>query len=232
MTELDWDAATEPQEMLRLLKDSGRASDRNLRLFAVACCRRIWDVLTDEAARGAVEVAERFADEEATAEELELAADAVCDRHTELEEELDQAEVYPAETVRLFNALEAAWLATRDDFRFGIGGIWGNVDWARKKDGAEYPALCGLLRDIFGTPHRRPIAADPSWRTPAVVALAQAAYDERQLPSGYLDRARLLVLADALEEAGCDDAGLLQHLRGEGPHVRGCFAVDVVLGKS
>jgi hypothetical protein len=64
------------------------------------------------------------------------------------------------------------------------------------------------------------------------VALAQAAYDDLILPAGTLDSARLLLLADALEDAGCADADLLGHLRGEGPHVRGCWAVDLVLGKT
>jgi hypothetical protein len=89
----------------------------------------------------------------------------------------------------------------------------------------------GLLRDIVGNPFR-PASVSPAWRTPQVVALAQAAYDQRALPSGHLDIARLAVLADALEDAGCDNAELLGHLRGEGPHVRGCWAVDLLMGRS
>jgi hypothetical protein len=64
-----------------------------------------------------------------------------------------------------------------------------------------------------------------------VPRLARAAYEERHLPPGRLDAARLAVLADALEEAGCADAGLLDHLRGLGPHVRGCWAVDLAFGR-
>jgi hypothetical protein len=89
--------------------------------------------------------------------------------------------------------------------------------------------VLGLVRCVFGNPFR-PLAVVPAWRTPAAVALARAAYDERHLPSGHLDAARLLVLADALEEAGATDAQLLGHLRSAGPHVRGCAAVDAVLG--
>jgi hypothetical protein len=63
------------------------------------------------------------------------------------------------------------------------------------------------------------------------VSLAQAAYDERNLPSGHLDNARLAVLSDALEEAGCTDADILSHLRSPGLHVRGCWALDLVLAK-
>jgi hypothetical protein len=88
-----------------------------------------------------------------------------------------------------------------------------------------------LLRDICGLSPFRPITLSPAWRTPTVLALAEAAYDHRQLPSGHLEGERLAILADALEEGGCDHAELLQHLRGPGPHVRGCAALDAVLGR-
>jgi hypothetical protein len=61
--------------------------------------------------------------------------------------------------------------------------------------------------------------------------LAQAVYEDRELPSGHLDAARLAVLADMLEEAGATDPQLLTHLRSAGPHVRGCHALDALLGK-
>jgi hypothetical protein len=91
-----------------------------------------------------------------------------------------------------------------------------------------------LLRCIFGNPFRS-ITLLPvilAWNDGTVVKLAQAAYEERHLPSGTLDTGRLAVLADALEEAGCTDTDILGHLRGPGPHVRGCWAVDPCLGKS
>jgi hypothetical protein len=62
-----------------------------------------------------------------------------------------------------------------------------------------------------------------------VLKLAQAAYDDRRLPSGLLDNTRLAVLSDALEEADCIEADILCHLRGSGPHVRGCWVVDLIL---
>jgi hypothetical protein len=71
-----------------------------------------------------------------------------------------------------------------------------------------------------------------AWHGGAVVKLAQAVYDERELPSGHLDAARLAVLADLLEEAGATDPQLLGHLRSPGPHVRGCVVVDVLTGRS
>jgi hypothetical protein len=87
-----------------------------------------------------------------------------------------------------------------------------------------------FLRDLFDNPFR-PVTLSPGWRSPVVQGLAQAAYDEREQRAGPLDNARLAVLADALGEADCTDALLLGHLRGPGPHVRGCWAVDLLLGK-
>jgi hypothetical protein len=99
---------------------------------------------------------------------------------------------------------------------------------------AELQAQCHLLRDIVGNPFRPLLPINPSlltWNGGLIRALAQAAYDDRLLPSGQLDPARLGVLADALDDAGCTDAELLEHLRGEGPHCRGCFAIDLLLGQ-
>jgi hypothetical protein len=81
-----------------------------------------------------------------------------------------------------------------------------------------------LLRDIFGNPFR-PVAPEPSWRTSTVVALAEGIYTDRAFD-------RLPILADALQDAGCDNADVLDHCRGSGPHVRGCWVVDLVLGKA
>ncbi len=81
-----------------------------------------------------------------------------------------------------------------------------------------------IINDIFGNPFR-PVAFDPSWRTTTAVGLARQVYEAR-------DFAAMPILADALEDAGCADADVLAHCRGDGPHVRGCWVVDLVLGKS
>jgi hypothetical protein len=99
----------------------------------------------------------------------------------------------------------------------------------------EEVGQCDLLRDIVGNPFRVPPPIDRAWlcwNDGTIPRLALASYEERSLPAGVLDTVRLSVLADALEDAGCADADLLGHLRGSGPHVRGCFALDAVLGKS
>jgi hypothetical protein len=105
---------------------------------------------------------------------------------------------------------------------------------AGARRGQEREAQCALLRDVFGPLPFRPVALDPAWLAwhgGAVKRLAEAVYEERELPSGHLDAPRLAVLADMLEEAGCSDAHLLGHLRGPGPHVRGCFAIDALSGR-
>jgi hypothetical protein len=97
----------------------------------------------------------------------------------------------------------------------------------------EQSFQCDLLRDIFGNPFRRIVfcSAWLSWNDSIVVRLAQAAYDDRILPAGTLDNTRLLILADALEEAGCTDEQILTHLRSGGEHYRGCWVIDLLLGK-
>jgi hypothetical protein len=88
---------------------------------------------------------------------------------------------------------------------------------------AESAAHCNIIRDIFGNPFR-PIFFSPAWRTDSAVALARQMYDSR-------DFCAMPILADALQEAGCDSEDILAHCRGDGPHVRGCWVVDLVLGK-
>ena len=85
-------------------------------------------------------------------------------------------------------------------------------------------AFVPLLRDIVGNPFR-PAAFDPSWRISTAVALAEGIYADRAFD-------RLPILADALEDAGCGHPDVLAHCRGDGPHARGCWVVDLVLGKA
>jgi hypothetical protein len=88
---------------------------------------------------------------------------------------------------------------------------------------SEAEAHNQLVRDIFGNPFR-PVTFDPTWRTTTAVQLTQGIYDSR-------DFSTMPILADALQDAGCDNADILDHCRRPGPHVRGCWVVDLVLGK-
>jgi hypothetical protein len=82
-----------------------------------------------------------------------------------------------------------------------------------------------LLREIFGNPFR-PVTFDPTWRTSTAVAIARGMYESR-------DFSAMPILADALEDAGCDNADILTHCRDEKQvHVHGCWVVDLVLGKA
>jgi hypothetical protein len=201
VTEGEWLGCTDPAAMLNFIQD--RASDRKLRLFAVACCHRIWDSISEWCCRQAVTVSERYADNRASYEQLEaafMAAEWTCNR------------VRP-EGLQTSHALDAARLAAHPETRgladgtataAAMAGAGSREDfWQRYAK--EQAHLCILLRDIFGNPFR-PVTLVPavlSWNAATVVRLAQAAYDERHLPAGTLDTGRLAVLADALEEAGC-----------------------------
>jgi hypothetical protein len=84
--------------------------------------------------------------------------------------------------------------------------------------------LCGVVRDLFGNPFR-PVTFDPSWRSPTATAVALHMYDDRAFDA-------MPVLADALQDAGCEAHDVLEHCRRTGEHVRGCWVVDMVLGKA
>jgi hypothetical protein len=242
LAEADWAQSTHPHRLLDYLGDG--ASARKQRLCACACVRRVWNLLPDERSRVAVEVAESLADGAAGPAERETAwrgAAAALDGLRPAEDaEMPAASL---EWARAFATAAAFWTVALpedvgrdcDPTREASGGSAGAVDMipsaAGAKPAAEFPVQAALVRDVFGNPFR-PVALSPAWLNwngGTIPNLARAAYEARVLPAGTLDPARLGVLADALEEAGCTDAGLLGHLRGPGPHVRGCFAVDLLL---
>ncbi len=327
MTEQEWMTSEDPAAMLaqgeasRSLGSSWpHVSDRKLRLFAVVCCRQVWHLLTDPRSRKAVEIAERFADGEATEGEM-------------------QAALAKAITVSRTTDQNPLWMPARaceDMNGVNLGSLLRN--WQADSDVVP-PVGAALLRDIVGNPCR-PVTIAPeepgdpfaaldllnsarkhpervylqrSCLTPTVLSLVQAAYEERPgrwfcVKHGPVDRAktyraeggghghtdcwqkveirddgsldpfRLMLVAEALEEAGCTSEDLLRHLRGwercpvclgdggytedtggwdqsdnpieqwvtcecmgptrntgwialRGQHVRGCWPLDLVLGK-
>ena len=192
-------ACTNPQTMLEFLR--GRASDRKLRLFACACCRRIWGLLAAEPLRQAVGAAERFADGLSGWDELEEAS-ARAERAELPQRQEGRGRPHPAGAA-LGAARMAALLACSDvaaraaEYASAAVGYttaptMTSLLW-RAAVAAERRSQAALLRDAFGNPFR-PTALDPTWLTPTGVRLGQAAYEEPQLPSGELDTARLLVL--------------------------------------
>jgi hypothetical protein len=237
MTEAEWLTFTDLEVPLRggldqLVEHARRPlSQRKLRLFLLACVRRVCHVFRDRRSLFAVDTAEQFADGLMTWEES-IAADEQVNNPPN--PDCLEPNTWPPQQSPGYCAIEAlahAGNCTIDCFTALQGAGWAQGALGEDAEAAETVAQAAILRDIFGNPFR-PAAISPAWQTPAVVALAQAAYDNRILPAGALASARLAVLADALEEAGCADAELLGHLRGPGPHVRGCWALDLVLGKS
>jgi hypothetical protein len=208
-----------------------KASGRKLRLFAVACCRNIWAYLRDERSRRAVEVAERFADGTASREELARAQwDA---RAAALETHSLGASA--ASDAAAGGGPWGTFTSVPHDASGEVAMVSvGDVDdpsvdagtWENRAD-QESCRQAVLARDVFGNPFHPMPGLDPcwlAWNAGTVRKVAQAIYEERRFED-------MAVLADALEEAGCADRALLSHLRGPGPHVRGCWALDLVLGK-
>jgi hypothetical protein len=237
MKEQEWLACDDPDVLLRDLSGKlqnqrsryrvdwlafGKGTlDRKFRLFACACWRRAWSHLPDERHRQAVEVAERYADGLATRDELRRVTDA------------EWAVFRATQPTRRYEAHDASWAASRvaeEVVRFAFPDQRNDHDQhpaAHVLRSAESSAQADLLRDPFGNPFH-PVSLTPALMTPDVLKLAQGAYENRLLPSGVLDNSSLAILADALEEAGSDDTELLGHLRGLGPHVRGCHVVDLL----
>lgn len=207
MTPQDWLACEAPDQMLLFL--TAAASDRKLRLFACGCCRRLGDLLPEGPSRHAVEASERFADGEINADELQ--------RHWAIVRRLvagDEARTGG------WNRLTKAEMEARDATRSGAWSAAHSVVADSHHD--ERQAQCDLVRDIFHPFH--PMASQPAWFTEEVKSLTQEMYRERifgQMPT----------LADALMKAGCQAADILDHCRGSGPHVRGCWVIDLLTGR-
>jgi hypothetical protein len=191
-----------------------QALDRKLRLYAVAECRRIWLLMTHLESRRSVEAAEAYADRLITRKEMEAAREGSAPYIRD--SNVTRAEYAAASVAR--GAMTLHWIV--DLVRRAILEAQPPVYRAADELNSE---SIGLIRCIFGNPFR-PVTFDPRWRTSDVLGLARAIYDDRAFD-------RLPILADALMDAGCGDEQVLGHCRGDGPHVRGCWVVDLVLEK-
>jgi hypothetical protein len=233
MTEATWVESVDPFQMLTFLK--GKVSDRKLRLFAVACVRRVlssarvrkhYTFLRGET-QIELDVAEQVAD--GLLDEQKL----VAVRHSRTWTFLS----YTTEPV----AYDAAWVSTRQAAEyFGAAfppadrcpsgnRFYGPKNWRPQKraEARESEQQCCLLRCMIKNPFRATPILNPAWlawNDQTVVRIAEAVYDERAF-------ARMPILADALEDAGCDNTDILNHCRGPNVHMRGCWVVDLILGK-
>jgi hypothetical protein len=224
MTEAEWLACDDLPRLIKCQRHQGK--DRQLRLFACACARRAWDRL-DGTAREAIELAERFADGAASGEELEVAYG------TALEAWADAGHAWMAVVgtgLAVLNQSASRAALYVSDHAPEVNWRAGTVSRKKGKT-AERQAQLALFRDVIGNPFCPP-PFHPACRDATAASLALGAYEEPDRSSGILESARLAVLADALEEAGCANDALLSHLRSPGPHVRGCWALDLILGQS
>jgi hypothetical protein len=235
-TEAEWLACGDPTAMLQFLRL--KPSDRKFRLFAVACCRRVWHLIPDKRSQAALVAAEQFADGLVDEMALDAARNAANDAERFFRETTPyewHSATQACEGATASNASDAAdrsqWCAS-----FAIMLVRQRAGPQKQTEGTEHSAQAAILCDLYGSNPFRPLPplspAVLAWNDRTVPRLAQAIYDDRKLAEGTLDNSRLAILADALLDAGCDEAALVAHLRSPGPHVRGCWAVDVILGKS
>ena len=219
MTEAEWLTCSDPQQMLGFL--GAIPTNRKLRLFACACCRRHADLLTGAHHRRVLAVAERLADGRSTPEELRA-----------------EREHLPASDYALWAATQedphrAAVEGSRDiaihagQSGYGVVGSGAGLDEklaaVDAAHDAEAASQANLLRDIFRHPHRD-VTFHPSWLTATVAALSAQIYEGENFSA-------LPILADALMDAGCDNDDVLNHCRSDCVHVRGCWVIDLLLGR-
>jgi hypothetical protein len=211
VTEGDW-LAGRVRKMLQYARS--RATMRQRRLLACGFCRIHWSQVPDARLKQFIELIERYADGTSGGNTLV--------RAYELFGVVKEPAVATALDPDLLKALRAAQ-ASNEDPPGQAFPLWQDSN-----------LQAALLREIFGNPFC-PVALDAAWvtwKSGTVRRLAEAAYEQRNMPAGTLDDARLAVLADALEEAGCTEKDILGHLReASAVHVRGCWIVDLLTGR-
>ncbi|HEX3149690.1 MAG TPA: hypothetical protein VHR66_16560 [Gemmataceae bacterium] len=234
MTEAEWLACEEPQALIEFVsRDMG---ERRCRLLAVALCRHVLPLVGPECGHRAVDTAEAYADGFATAGDMRAARERASDAYCTF---LDPAPVNteaPLAVKAASIALQATMFAASEFDHYLVSCFlctekasvrrWmlqARPDELRPPYSVLMSWQLALVRDIFGNPFRR-VAFSPKWASATAVALARQMYESR-------DFSAMPILADAIQDTGCDAEQLLGHCRGPGPHVRGCRVVDLVLGK-
>lgn len=259
MNSTEWNSCRSPEPMLNCIRQ--RDYRRKLRLFCIACCRRLGALLIDERSQLALETIENFVDGYATDAQLQEASKgaeqvflsrrlrmlASLARPEQTEEAIQEA----GGLFRLINAQAArdahdavdndpailaasvAWSATATDMELeGVGySVTDSVIGTAHQAAAAVSHLedeeseqAELLREIFGNPFQE-TSLEQRFVTPPIVAAARLMYDSR-------DFSQMPMLANALEALGCRGADIIEHCRSAAPHVRGCWVIDLILGKS
>jgi hypothetical protein len=221
MNQKTWLKSTDPREMLRHLGDA--PSDRKLRLFSCACCRRAWKFAQDKRLEPLLLLFEGVAD--GTVKDRRRApARTQCYK-------LTQADVGASQHClawEMWGGMRKSFVRQDNDLgesaaaAFGYSAGTGRKFHALKE--AERAEQARVVREIFGNPFL-PVAFDPAWRTDTVLTLARQMYEARDFGAAP-------ILADAVQDAGCNHPELLTHLRApNGEHYRGCWVIDLVLDR-
>lgn len=245
----EWATSIDPRPMVDGLtsrrsapaagRADSRAARRKARLFALACCNRVRAMLKDPASLRAVEALEDYASGTGTLENLIAAGRGVRSGAA------GAAYAHPLDHDPLthFNLAVAqwapGWAMTRRDFAkeavavATAGDSWRAIEcfryttaagsFAGADAAAELAAHADLLRCVFGNP-ARDADFDPAWRTETVYGVAAGIHERSEFGN-------LPVLADALQDAGCEDDAILTHCRADTPHARGCWVLDRILSE-
>jgi hypothetical protein len=221
MTEAKWLAATDPTPLLKFLL--GKVSDRKLRLFGLDCCRLVLGFL-DQRGLKALDAAERYADGQCDLEELAGARSAAHEAFCEF----DDSQRCESAAHAVYYLCHAEGLATRvNELAWETAAVSSYYQQPQhlKRATRRLRRLrqSRILGDLFGNPFH-PVITDPAWLTSTVLAIAQQMYDSR-------DFSLMPILADALQDAGCENEDILNHCRSDGPHVKGCWVSDLMFGK-
>lgn len=213
MTEAEWESGDDPDPMLQFVR--GKASDRKLRLFAAACFRRLAALLPDSRQQRGIDALEQWA-------EGAITRGALRGVVTGIRQAIPTDDWMPGSPPA--DQPHFAALMLYREFCSSSIAVHAILALAALAEGTrERHDQARLMRCIFGNSFR-PMRVESRWATPAVVSLARAIHEGRAF-------GRLPDLAEALEAAECGDMRLLAHCRGEGPHARGCWAIDLVLGR-
>jgi hypothetical protein len=241
MTETEWWTATGPSDwphrLFNWLFFAG-ASDRKLRLSCVACCRSVAPFAGGAPFPHLLQLIEGLADGSEVEDLVNRDVESIQAREYERYQALFSGESHPTLMEEVEHSVRCAILTAGSPYRdrewhqsrkkhsyssYVAGEILSATELLGQRDAAEQ-SIIRMLHDIFGPLPFRDVHVAPEWLTSNVLALAFGIYAEMAFD-------RLPILADALQDTGCEDADLLTHCRGPGPHVRGCWVVDLLLGK-
>jgi len=212
MTEGEWLTCLDPDLLLDAARAAKRLNARKSRLYGCACFRLVWDRIATPDVRVAVEKSEQRADRLISDQELERYRYPVGDKNNNVDLWLASS-VQSLATSNL-NTSYVAW---------SVRASTENDIYRHARRGLPCRWQADLVREVVGNPYRA-VTFESRWRTSDVLGLARAIYEDRAFD-------RMPILADALMDAGCADEQFLGHCRETGPHVRGCWVVDLVLNK-